>query len=220
MIDCPMCGWTYPAGGAPVCPHCADVSAREIAALALDFRDLGRIIPGDNGPGLRISGTHTPAVPIDLSADEVRSDIVWTLGVWEPPVREAAGLDPAPELRIRPGRLVARAASLLSTRLSDFLTLGDTWGYPDGLEAGCVARSGLYGVLSCRRLHGRARHLLGLTAPRTRLPGACDRCGATAYTRDDGDDDVRCGHCATVITGDEYRAYVGFTLTALHHPSG
>jgi ribosomal protein L37AE/L43A len=75
-------------------------------------------------------------------------------------------------------------------------------------------------VLSCRRLHGRARWLLGLTEPRTRLPGTCGHCTAAALTRTDGTDTIGCEHCGTVITGDDYAAYVGMTLNNLHHPNG
>ena len=205
----------------PTLRWCFEASGRDVAALPLDFRDLGRLAPAANGPGQRVTGTFAPAVPIDLGADALQRDIAWLLGVWEPPVREAAGLPPAPELRIRPGRLVARAAAVLSAKLSDFLALGDTWGYPDGLEAGCVARSGLYGVASLRRLHSRAQWALGLTEPVTHVPGMCSRCGSSALTRTTGSDAVSCGHCGLWISDDEYRAYVGMeTAKAAHHPSG
>jgi hypothetical protein len=103
-------------------------------------------------------------VPIDLDADEVDRAIIWTLGAWEPPVREALGLDPAPE-RVHPDRLCKRAAGLLSANVRAFCALGPTWGYPDGLEGGCVAKSGLYGVLSAQRLHRWALRVLGLADP-------------------------------------------------------
>jgi hypothetical protein len=195
----------------PLCERCRPVAASDIAALAVDYGALAGLAPPRGAPAQRVSGTHTPSVPIDLAADALARDIAWRCGAWEPPVREAAGLPPAPE-RAPMARLVHRASALLSSSLSDFLALGDTWGYPDGIEAGCVARSGLNGVLSLQRLHRQAGWLLGLTAPATHLPGMCRHCGAQALTRPSGTDDVQCRHCRRTATVAEYRVDASLIL--------
>ena len=194
------------AADGPLCRDCRWATRQEIAALPLDYRDLAALTPPAGRSSVRVSGTRTPQVPLDLHADTLMREIVWKLSVWEPPVREAAALPPAPERGVRPARLVTRAARLLSAHLSDFCALGPTWGYPDGLTGGCVARSGLYGVLSLRQVHARCLSVLDLAPPpATRLPGLCAACGAPALVHTPGTTRIHCAHCGQDITGDEYQ---------------
>jgi hypothetical protein len=218
MTGCAWCPLVAVDG--PLCPDCRAAARRDIAALALDYRDLAQLRPVAGGPAQRVSGTRAASVPLDLVADALMRDIVWTLGVWEPPVREAAGLPAAPESGVRPGRLVNRACGVLSRRVVDFCRLGDVWGYPDGLDGGCVARSGLYGVASLRRLHARSLSVLDLTPAITRLPGYCGRCGTAALTRTAGTTRVDCGHCHHVITDDQYQNDILMITANAHHPNG
>jgi hypothetical protein len=216
---CAMCR-RAPSSDGPLCPPCRQMSAHDVAALALDFRDLGELVPGAGGLEQRVSGTRTPSVLVDLLADELARGIAWCLGVWEPPVREAAGLAPADE-SVTASRLVTRAAAVLSSRLSDFAALPDTWGYPDGLEGGCVARSGLYGVLSLRKLHTRSLAALGLaTQAPMHLPGTCRRCEATALVRSFGEDFVQCRHCGLRLNAEEYRSLINLGDARLIHSHG
>lgn len=206
MIDCAWC--PLPADDGPLCRGCLDASAADVAALPADWRALGALVPEQGGLQQRVSGSRAPSVPLDLLADELARSIAWTLGVWEPPVREACGLPPVPE-NVRPEILVHRAAGLLSARVSDFAALGDIWGYPEGLERGCVARRGLYGVSSCRRLHERAGYALGDVLPETHLPGLCGRCGAAALVQQPGAAPVECRHCGHLVDAGDYRTRLG-----------
>jgi hypothetical protein len=185
--NCALCRISLDDAG-PLCPGCHRRAAAALGALGADVAELATLPAGAGACRERVSGSRSPTVPVNLDADEVARDIAWRCGVWEPPVREAVGLAPAPE-RIPLPRLTDRAAAVLSTSLSAFLALPPTWGYPDGLSGGCVARSGLYGALSLIRLHERARHLIdGAEAAAdagtaTRAPGRCRLCGTRALIR-------------------------------------
>lgn len=204
MMDRRCLDCTQPSsGGLPLCDVCHDRTANELEALDADYVTLGALEPRHRGPQTRVSGTTTPGVPIDLDADEIARAIAWRCSVWEPPVREAAGLPPAPE-RGRPAVLVARASAVFAGSLSAFLALPPTWGYPDGPDGGCVARTGVQGALDLRRLHRRAVALVGIVRPAVHLPGVCRRCGATALLQADGGGDVECGHCGRRISPADY----------------
>lgn len=202
-----------PPGSAPWCADCLQATRRDIGALPLDYRDLAQLTPGIGvATEARVSGTFEPGAPIDLHAEALRADIAWQLGVWEPPVREAAGLPPAPEHAVRPGWLVGRAASVLQSHVATFVGLGPTWGYLDGPEAPCVELSGSYGAAALRLLHIRATAALGLTRSAVRVPGPCGRCGLSTLEREPGSDRVRCRFCGLWISADDYAAYVGMAL--------
>lgn len=206
MILCAWC-WRAARDDVPLCAAHLEAAARDVAALPGDFAALAYRVAPAGALRQRVSGSAEPSVPLDLLADELRRGIVWQLGVWEPPVREALGLAPEPE-RVSPARLVKRAASLLSANLSDFCRLPRVWGYPEGLDAGSVARSGLYGVSSLRRVHARARRALDLDDQR---PPLCRRCGLS------GVDPVECRRC---VTGAGLVAYAAMSADRLIHPNG
>lgn len=202
-LACATCADPAPAD-TPMCERCRQRTGRELAALPSDVAALGAVVPLHGAPQPRVSGTHTPGVPIDLAADALSRAIVWRCAVWEPLVRHAAGL-PWVSDQVAPARLVSRAARVLSSSLSDFLALPATWGYAEGPEAGYVARSGLSGVLSLRRLHQRATWLVGITRPSWHVPGLCRRCGAASLMQADRSDSVECGHCGRQTDADGYR---------------
>jgi len=204
MTRCAWCPRPADDDG-PLCADCRWLTRQELAALAYDVRDLALLAPPMLGPRQRVSGTHAPSVPIDLGADALIRAIVWRLGVWEPPVREAAGLPPAPESGIRPVRLADRAAKVLSNHVGEFLGLGPIEGYPDGPEAPCVARSGLYGAASLRRLHTRSLAALDRAPAAICLPGLCGSCGAPALTQLPGTARIDCGHCGAAISRQDYQ---------------
>lgn len=185
----------------------------------LDYRDLEQWLPrGGGGMSTRIAGTADPSTPMRLTVDELQRDIAWTLAVWEPPVREAARLSPERTVGVRPGWAVATAVDVIAPRVHLLAALPLTCGYADGLAAGPVERDGVYAVASLRALHRRAQSMLGLTRLVVRLPGGCSGCGATALERENGSDDVRCGHCGRRWSGEDYRRYVGLELAALARP--
>ena len=206
--DCLLCDR---AAAWPLCDICHDRAAADIGALPADVAELDNLTPTRGAPLTRVTGSHCPSLPMDLAADETRRAIVWTCGVWEPPVREAARLTPAPE-RVPPALLVARAARVFSANLSRFAALGPTWGYPDGPEAPCVQRDGLYGVSSLRALHRRAAWLVGIVRPAMHVPGWCRRCGAAALLQDVGSAEVTCGHCGRRITADRHHTDLSMVI--------
>lgn len=218
IIDCAWCPLPAEPGG-PLCPDCLDASADDIAALPADWRALGEITPEQGGPHQRISGTRAPSVPLDLEADALARGIVWALGVWEPPVRELLGLPPAPE-EVAQDVLTHRAASLLSCHVSDFAAMPARVGYVNGPERPSVARRGLYGVSSMRRLHERARLILDDGVPATHLPGLCALCGAAALAQTAGSPLVECRHCGHRVGAGDYREMLGLEPGNAHHPIG
>lgn len=207
-------------GPGPLCRMCMLRAERDIRALVLDYRDLEQILPRGTAPaaGTRVGGTSTPAVPVALHVDALQRDMVWTLGVWEPPVREAAGLSPEPTGRVRGGWAVTRAVSVIAPRVDVLAGLAPTWGFGDGLDAGPVLRDGVQAVMSLRSLRARARSVLGLSALTHDLPGECSTCGLSALRRDDGSDTVWCAGCEARCTYDDYVRYVGLILADTRMP--
>jgi len=209
-MRCPWC--PAPTTGHPLCDECRWLARQELAALPSDYRDLAALAPPGTRRSVRVSGTRAPSVPLDLTADALMREITWQLGTWEPPVREAAGLPPAPETGVRPARLVHRAAGLLSSHVDAFSRLGPTWGYPLGPTRGCVARSGLYGLARLRRAHALTLSVLDLAPPpATLVPGLCPRCRAPALTATPGTPGIHCAHCTEAITVDQYQNAVLIT---------
>lgn len=202
----------------PLCVDCLTVAHREIRSLVLDYRDLAQRLVPTAGVGMRISGTPDPVAPMNLDIDALMSAIVWTLTVWEPPVREAARLPPMPDGAVRGGFAVASAVRVIAPRVDVLAALPPTWGFADGWAAGPVERDGVAAVDSLRELHRRARHVLGLTRLVHRLPGACSGCGLSALRRDDGSDTVRCDGCGRRWTHDDYQRYVGLLLAESEMP--
>jgi len=208
MIACAACA--APLGdGLPMCPPCRAAAVQAIAALPADLIQLDGREPPRGAPAPRVSGTHSPSVPLDLNAEAVHRAIVRACQVWEPPVRAIVGLPPAPPAT--PARLVERAARLLSASLSVFLAIPARWGYVGPGSGVSGALSGPAGVLDMWRLHERAVRLVGIVAPSMRVPGWCRSCGATALLCPHTDtltdvNAVDCAHCGARITGDDYRS--------------
>jgi hypothetical protein len=199
-----------------LCEDCLRLAQRDIAALVWDYADLeGRIPAGGGALTTRVSGHRDPPTPIDLGVDALQRAIAFTLTVWEPPVREAAGLSRERTRGVRPGWAVASAAAVIAPRVALLSALGPLSGYQDGWDAGPVERTGVDGIGALRRLHGRCRAVLGTTRLVHRLPGSCSGCGMEALSRVDGRDTVHCGACARRWTYDDYRRYVGLLLGAM-----
>jgi hypothetical protein len=201
------------ADHAQLCDDCLRLARRDVAALVWDYADLEHRIPaGGGGLNTRVSGHRDPPTPIDLGVDALQRAIAHTLTVWEPPVREAAGLPRERTRGVRPGWAVAAAAGVIAPRVALMSTLGPVSGFHDGWDAGPVDHTGLDGLAALRRLHGRSRAILGATRLVHRLPGACSGCGMEALRRQDGRETVYCAACARRWTWDDYRRYVGMVL--------
>jgi len=203
------------ARGGPLCRDCLLVAERDVRGLVLDYRDLAQRLgrDGSTAMGTRVSGNSDPSSMLALDVDELQRDILWTLTVWEPAVREAARLPPEPVGAVRPGWAVAAAAAVIAPRVDVLAALPLTWGYADGFAEGPVLRSGVDAIVSMSVLRRRARSKLGLTRLVHALPGECSRCGMWALRRDDGSDTVRCEQCDQRWTTDDYLRYVGMILS-------
>lgn len=202
------------AGDGPLCPGCLRAAAADIAALPRDHADLTReLVPIERGLShVAAPGADDAGVPLALDVEALQRSIFWALTVWEPPVREAAGLSPERVGGVRDAWAVARAAAVIAPRTDVLAALGPTWGFADGLDAGPVARDGEHAVAQLRGLHRRARAVAGLTRLVYELPGECSRCGAAALRRTNGSDTVRCEVCERRWTYDDYQRYVGLML--------
>lgn len=208
-----------PAPAALNAALCADdlrLAARDTAALVRDYADLEAQIPaGGGGPtGRAAPGPRWP-VPIDLGVDALQRAIAHTLTLWEPAVREAAGLPPEQTSGVRPGWAVATAAAVIAPRVPLMSTLGPLCAFHDGWDAGPAERTGVEGLGALRALHRRARAVLGVTSIVHRLPGTCSGCGLDALRRVDGRETVYCDGCGRRWTWDDYQRYVGLMLDAL-----
>lgn len=217
--DCPeidAVSGVPPATDRELCSRCEIHSSRDVGRLPLDYVDLAQLLERRQGHAdakiARPAPASTP--PIALHIDALMRDIAWRLEVWEPPVREAAGLSAVPRTAQRHGFVVQQAAATIACRVTVLAGLPPTWGYDAGLDAGPVLRSGLQGLAGLRELHRRSRGLLGLTRRTIRLPGDCSRCGAWALRRDEGTDTVYCDECHQRWTLTEYERYVGLMVTA------
>lgn len=202
------------AADARLCEPCLRLAARDVRALVWDYRDLAQRIAAGGGAASTRSAPG-PRIPIDLGVDALQRDIAHTLTVWEPPVREAAGLSPETTRGVRPGWAVATAVAVIAPRVALMSTLPASWCFQEGPEAPPALWDGLGGLEALRGLHWRARYALGVTRLVQRLPGECSACGLEALRRADGSDTVHCAGCGRRWTYDDYRRYVGLMLGAL-----
>lgn len=201
---------------ARLCDDCLRLAGRDIAALVRDYADLeGCLAAGGGGLSTRVSGHREPPTPIDLGVDALQRAIAHTLTVWEPPIREAAGLPRERTRGVRQGWAVATACAVIAPRVALMSTLGPLWGFQDGWDTGPVAYTGIDGIGALRRLHGRCRAILGATTLIHRLPGSCSGCGMETLRRDDGRETVYCASCGRRWTWGDYRRYIAMELEAM-----
>lgn len=196
-----------------LCDPCHTTATRAVTELPRDYAALNQRI-GDTGggDGPYVRGAAGPTVPLNEQIDATQRAIVWSLTVWEPAVRETAGLPPETTRRVRDAWAVTTAARVIAPRIDLLAELGPMWCYADGWAAGPVERTGVDAITTFRRLHHRARHLTGTDRLTHHLPGDCSHCGATALRRQDGNDTVWCALCDSRWTVDDYHRYVGLQL--------
>lgn len=200
--------------GSPMCEWCLKVASADIEQLVADYVDLeAELVPAQRGMRERVAcGGAVGSVPLALDIEALQRSIVWTLTVWEPPVRELAGLSPERTDNVRDGWAVKTAVSIIVPRIALLAGLGDTWGFADGLAAGPVVRNGIHAVASLRTLHRQARSAVGATELVHALPGVCAGCRANALRRANGSDQVFCDVCHRCWTIEDYRRYVRLRL--------
>lgn len=201
---------------APLCEACTDRARRDIEAMpALWWELADELVPAQRGMRWRVDSSDDGRVPLALDIEALMRDVVQVLTVWEPPVREAAGLPPERARGVRDSWAVATAARVLAPRVPILASLPPTWGYGHGLDAGPVELDGLDAIEAFRRLRRRIKGVVGSRRLVHMLPGECSRCGAMALRRADGSETVYCGVCDQRWTWDDYRRYVGLILGVL-----
>lgn len=201
---------------AALCGRCVHLAEQDTAALTWDYAALEALLPA---PAVtlrtRITGRKETPTPLNLGVDELQRAILAAVTAWEPAVREAAGLDPETTANVRNGWAVAAAVDVLAPRTGLISTLSPQWCLADGVETGPVLQDGCDALRLFRRLHRRARALLGESRLVHRLPGECSACGLEALRRPDGSETVWCGACGQRWTWDDYRRYVSLILDTL-----
>jgi hypothetical protein len=215
----------------PICEACLLAGERAVPALVLDYRDLEQHLPpslGQWGDGQPASRDDHP-VPLNLAVEACQREIWWVLTTWEEVVRERERLSDSVTRQVRAGWAVQAAAQILTPRIRLLARIGpvELAGYPaleeeeahrfEGIEYAQVP--GWRGVVDFRRLHDRARSLLGLTsAGPERVHVPCRECEALTLYRLPGDDRVYCGNtddqCTAIYLVDEFRRWAG--LVAQH----
>jgi hypothetical protein len=213
--------------GGVLCEGCLLAAERAVPALVLDYRDLEQHLPlslGQWGDGQPASRDDHP-VPLNLAVEALQREIWHVLTTWEEVVRERERLSDSVTGQVRAGWAVQAAAQILTPRVRLLAAVGPVLlnGYPnldeddlhrfEGIEYADVP--GWRGVVDFRRLHDRARMLLGLTAPREEkielLP--CRDCDARSLYRLPGDDRVYCGNsddnCTAIYSNEEFRRWAG-----------
>lgn len=197
-------GVTY---GYVLCDGCWDSAHQMLSGLPLDYLDLSQLIPRSASPTeAKIARPRPSSVPpLDLNAFTLRSDIAWTLLLWEGHVRWSENSPPR-DVRAREGFNVDVAVRHLSTRINVLAALPPIDDFHDGRDAEPYEMDGAQGLLRLHALHRRARAFCGLAKKLVKLPGECFACGVPALRREEGGDKVWCGHCRAAWAHDEYLA--------------
>lgn len=169
--------------------------------------------------GPRISGRREAPSPLRLDVDALQRAIHAAVTAVEPAVREAARLSPEVTANVRHGWAVAAAVDVMAPRTALISTLAGQWGYLHGSVGDPVFWDGCDALRLFRRLHGRARAVLGVRELVHRLPGECSGCGLEALRRRDGSDTVHCAGCGRLWTLCDYRQYVSLVLDTLDTPT-
>ena len=222
-------------GGAPALgPRAFCGTDRNTIARALDwmpeaYTELYLRLP-DKGTGVggRVSGSRTQPVPPNLGVDALMVDMVRVLGSWDERVRAVANLREL-SLAMRDAVALVTMVRTLSAHLDALLalpaepmlrsvslqqaaqlppgTVGNVRpaaGYADVM----LDLSGADAGLEILKLHGRARHMLGLTSQHHDLPVPCWNCGLRTVRRWDGTaglaDEAECMECGEKYTAERY----------------
>jgi hypothetical protein len=202
----------------PLCEGDLTVAQQATGALLLDYRDLEQHIPpilgqwGDGQPG----HSGEAAIPMQVHIEALQRDIFALTVAWAEVLADRYGLSDRPH-RVRDGYAVGWAVTILRPRVPMLARLEavEMVDYPQPDDATTRYRNleltavpGWLGVLDLVRLHERARAALGLNGLTKQLPGYCPnkRCGRPGLLQDNGSDTVRCGHCGTAMTRDDYES--------------
>jgi hypothetical protein len=190
-------------------PH--EVAGLEaIGRLPRDWSDLEPLI-WDKGAARhdtgRIDSVFGPTEPIDIGADALARELVYTACVWEIAVRAQASLWDAPNQHAMGGyQDLARASRTLVAHYPVLLSIDrhEHMGY----DRKPAVMDGVDAVISLTSLHRRAHNKVGFTRMTHEVPGGCGNCGRETLRHKDPDgreqDDVFCALCHWTCSWDVY----------------
>lgn len=202
-----------------LCEACRRHLEEILPKLTNDYANLsGAIGEGGSSNGQDITFTRDLAVPIRLSIDSLRVEILRAASLWAEVVARVMGIDSDTyaDEHTRPMVLLERCAKRLTNSVSVLLAVRDEpvavwineqvsdefdyirkgqWDYQD--------QHGVDGAVKLIDLHHQARRLLGLTKARYRYQLPCMRCEGQ-LSREYGSETIDCDHCDRHYTLDEY----------------
>lgn len=205
---------------APLCDGCLTTAERDIRLLPLDWYDLAQL----QAPTLSqaMDGNRTTGnrpMPLAGAPEALQAEILHVTTTWEGELRARHHLSTAAG-RVRGGIAVQRAAATLAPRVGLLARVGPTAVYPTGCEDPPEDLSGVDAIWALRRLHQRARAMLGRTRRVFWVPGDCSYCGAADVPGVDGplfrgeplrerhEPPVTCGRCGRSRSYDDYQRYL------------
>lgn len=192
----------------PLCDDDLRIAERDIRALRLDWRDLAdQLIPsigqwGDGQPPAL--GEHP--MPLRGDVDALQREIWHVLTTWEEIIRDMCGLSIHESARQSQAD-VDTAVAILAPRIASLALIPAAAVFPTGCESEISHMTGVEAITAMGRLHGRARHHIGIDQDVRYLPGHCRHCSRPALRQQNGSDTVYCDVCDDRQTRDDYEAY-------------
>lgn len=186
-----------------------------ITALPGDYAELSLLLDRSGGAGLGapVSGSRELPVPIRLGVEALQARIDQEVSWWAESLCRALHVEWAfhtarTGLAQRPGPRVQRGVDVL---IVGFRTLLDLPVQVHEFEDDGVLyewpRDGVDGALALLDLHRRTADIAGRTDKVDVLPTPCPQCGLCALVRKNGQENIECRHCLTVLRPAEYRAH-------------
>lgn len=208
----------------PLCEGDLLAGERAVTALVFDYVALEQLLP----PALGVWGDGQPSaegelqVPMRLEIEAAQAEIHWVLTTWEQVVRERDKLSDSVTRGVRAGWAVDAAAKILRPRIRLLAAIDpvEVADYPnldeaEALRFGVVEHAwlpGWRGVLDFDRLRHRAKLQLGLLSAKPErcegIPCRNRDCEFRALYREQGSDDVLCGHCKERYSPQQYLDWV------------
>lgn len=207
-----------------LCELCLEYAERDLRRLAWDHDDLDDALELSLSQALdtQPSGHNGPPMPMSGAAEALQAEIWHVLTTWEAEVRSRLHLSDRRRAASRPTwagtgrdrhRQVAAAVVILAPRVRDLSRLEAIQIRLSGVEDPVRDVSGVEAVWHLRRIHSRARAMLGRTCRTMKVPGTCSGCNRDELHRDEPRYErdpcpVYCDWCRAEWTYDEYERYV------------
>lgn len=209
-------------GNRALCHSCEERYRRIVGLLVYDYVDLSQLIGRRSRlPEEHLSRPKAASVPpIDLWIEALRRDIAFSLSVWEPHVREDAGLPQRATLNAREGFNVDAAVRTIAPRVDLLAAIERVYARHDGVQLPPTVRDGIEGLSRLAALHDLTRRVTGVAKTGWTLPGDCPECHVSALRRYDGEEWVSCGACRRTWPYVEYQRWVRLVVDEIlqQHP--